>query len=271
MKNTEIIDNLDTEYTSIYIYNPQNNNDIQFSNTTIRNTIESVKNLTVDLISPVAIKDYSGDVTFTLEDSTITTVKPDADGIIKDTYTFNEVGNKTIKFTSNAPIFTDANVELQAELSNEKVNVIIDDINDTKVFNDINIIGNITDKDANIINTPVNVTITLSNTHDKITKTITITGGQINTKLATDDLKAGVYTIEVNVKSDEYQGSTTKTVNLVRRDVDVTINTNTPKTVDELNINITLTDTTGRVINDGYVIIKINDVILTDELGNEYI
>ena len=96
----------------------------------------------------------------------------------------------------------------------------------------------------------------------------TISGGVLNITVATDTLLSGQYNITLLIhKNGIYDKLVVDSkLNITNRDVDIIVMPNNPYVMDSLDVNITLNDTKdGRIINDGYVIFKINGCTLKDD------
>ena len=123
----------------------------------------------------------------------------------------------------------------------------------------------IKDTNGNIVksNLPVAVKI-----NGKTQQHIKINDGILNVTLKTDDFRNPNYNITVIIGSNDFYngGIIIQKLNIIKRDANITIKTNTLQTLGNLNAEIKVTDG-NYLVDGGFVIFKINGKTLEDENG----
>ncbi|WP_304125132.1 hypothetical protein [Methanosphaera cuniculi] len=145
-------------------------------------------------------------------------------------------------------------------------NITLDDVNIISMTNEtLYLIINDTNGNQIVGKTPICIKI---NGVTQI-KTI-ITDGIINVTLPTDTFRNPTYQmlIILGENTNYNMGTITQTINIQKRNSTIKITTNTPKTLENLIVNVTITENDNTPVNGGFVIFKISGVTLKDANGN---
>ncbi len=84
-----------------------------------------------------------------------------------------------------------------------------------------------------------------------------------------ENASAGVYLLDIRVRESGLYNAinTTATINVINRVPIIEIETNTPRTTGVLEINTTIKDNDGNIVNQGVIIFSINGVNITDAIN----
>lgn len=224
-------------------------------NNIISNTYTSKTKQQIRIYSPVNRIDETDEVIFTVDGSNITAINSD-DGSYID-YTYNTAGRKTIQVTS--PILPENNtITLVVKVEVEIDAINLNTIDDTPVFNNITLKGNITNNGI-LVGDDVPVIIQLNGRYYNST----VKNGIINETIDTSNLKSGMYIIAVIANPDTSNVKVETTIlNMIKREID-----RIDLRVDNVNKQpIIITTTTynenNNTINSGRVIFKVDGSVV---------
>lgn len=259
MENTNITLNFDRKAS---IYDMMDNITIKScTNTTIvaqlKDKYSNIIQGNVDATIKINNKVYA---TTTIKDGLLNTVIPTAN-LSANTYTLKIITNENTLYNS-ATIVTKITV-VKRNISD----IILPNVT-IKTFTNHTLVAQIKDEQGELLHKTTKICAKINGVtylHSNITD------GLLHISLKTDTLRPSTYNITIILGENNFYN--TKILNykltLIKRNVNMIATTNNATTYGNLLINTVVSDIDDHVVNDGFVLFKINGCTLKDDNGND--
>lgn len=256
IENSTFINNIDLINQTIYT---STNFNIKESNIINNYNEPIIENINTTITSPISNTKLNNteEVTFIIENKTITAFKNTTTSQVKIDESFKTKGNKTVEI--KYPSMPEVNITLNFIVKGTIANTTLPS-ETIKTLNNYTIVTLVNDTTGKALEGEIPVIITINDKN----YTSTINSGLLNVNIPTDNLKAGVYNITINIPESEYYlpGIITEELTIEKRSIaNITLPQNTIKTLMNNTIFQIIVDTDGNMIHGNLdVAAKINGV-----------
>ncbi|WP_303236031.1 beta strand repeat-containing protein [Methanosphaera cuniculi] len=256
IENSTFINNIDLINQTIYT---STNFNIKESNIINNYNEPIIENINTTITSPISNTKLNNteEVTFIIENKTITAFKNTTTSQVEIDESFKTKGNKTVEI--KYPSMPEVNITLNFIVKGTIANTTLPS-ETIKTLNNYTIVTLVNDTTGKALEGEIPVIITINDKN----YTSTINSGLLNVNIPTDNLKAGVYNITINIPESEYYlpGIITEELTIEKRSIaNITLPQNTIKTLMNNTIFQIIVDTDGNMIHGNLdVAAKINGV-----------
>ena len=235
-------------------------------------TINTLTNKTIKItINDTQNNPLKGEITAKIKiDNTQLTTAKIKEGLLDITIPTDTLKAGKYKITIEIPenkIYTTGEITQQLTINKRNIQNITLTNKTIKTQTNHHIILTLNDTMGNKLQGSILAAVKINNVTQLHTR---VENGILDITLKTDDFRAKNYPILIKVGENNYynQGIITQNLIIENRSSNIIINTNTPTVKEQLHIDVTIKED-EKLVNDGFIIFKINGKTLKDTNGED--